>query len=251
MLHGGRGHSRCWLGCLERLLGSRLYPRVVVPRLCGILPMPDRLTTTWGTSWTGARVIAWIIRAFVARSRGIVAGQARVADERASFNPPLVGSSPTRRRFTATRQAASARPRIISGVPPVGGRLATTRDVPGRLALVLSCSNRVLTLRRILQCTTGSPLTWRRARPVEEPPMAPYPNAAHSGDRCRHCLPLSASAQSDRKCSRTVQISWRHSTNRSPIRAIGRRPGTRPHDFTRTLASGAPASDFDAKGARR
>ena len=48
------------------------------------------------------------------------------------------------------------------------GRLAITRDVLGRPALVLSRSNRVLILRRILLGTAGSPLTWRRARPVEE-----------------------------------------------------------------------------------
>jgi hypothetical protein len=46
--------------------------------------------------WTGTRGTPSAACAFMASTRGIVARQARAADERASHNRPVAGSSPAR-----------------------------------------------------------------------------------------------------------------------------------------------------------
>jgi hypothetical protein len=50
----------------------------------------------WTGAWTGAPGNPSAMCAFVALTRGVSAGQACVANERASHNPPVLGSSPSR-----------------------------------------------------------------------------------------------------------------------------------------------------------
>jgi hypothetical protein len=72
----------------------------------------------WTGSWTGARRTPSAACAFVALARGIVAGQARVADECASHNLPVAGSSPARPTCGLIRFSARAADRCRwSGVP--------------------------------------------------------------------------------------------------------------------------------------
>ncbi len=66
--------------------------------------------------------------------------------------------------------------------------------------------------------------------------MPADPTAAHSHDRFRHCLILTASAQSDGKCGRVVRLSRRRSTNLSLAHAIRHRARGRLCDRTRNPA---------------
>jgi hypothetical protein len=52
--------------------------------------------SAWTGPWTGTQRTPSAACAFMAPTQGIVAGQARAADERASHNLPVAGSSPAR-----------------------------------------------------------------------------------------------------------------------------------------------------------
>jgi hypothetical protein len=67
--------------------------------LCAYAGRPSgrwRGLPAWTGAWTGARGTPSVPCALLTFARGIVAGQAHVANECASHNLPVVGSSPTR-----------------------------------------------------------------------------------------------------------------------------------------------------------
>jgi hypothetical protein len=67
--------------------------------------------------------------------------------------------------------------------------------------------------------------------------MPADPTPAHSHDRSRHCLTLTASARPNGECGRVVRISPRRRTNLSLVRAIYHCASVRPYDPPWTLAA--------------
>ena len=115
------------------------------------------------------------------------------------------------------------------------GRLAIAGDVLGRPALVLSRSNRVLTLLCILLGTVGAlHLCGGERAQWREPPMPADPAAAHSDDRSKYCLSLARHRAASGECGRVARISRRHRTNTLPTPSIRyrasavRRPSAEP-----------------------
>jgi hypothetical protein len=79
--------------------------------------------------------------------------------------------------------------------------------------------------------------------------MPADPTAANSGDRSRHCLTLTASAQPNDECGRVVHISRWRSPNLSPTPATRHRAGGRPRGRTRNLAPSISLLRVIAEGA--
>ena len=74
--------------------------------------LPEGLAP-WTGTWTGVREIPALSVRSRAAARGIVAGRVRAAAERASHNPPAVGSSPTRPTCGFTRIHSRSVDRIV------------------------------------------------------------------------------------------------------------------------------------------
>ena len=118
-------------------------------------------------------------------------------------------------------------------------RSRTTRhyeDVLGRPPLVLSRSNRVLTLPRILLGTDGSPLPGGERGQWKETTMPADPTAKCSGNHSKRCLTLATSAQLNGKRGRVMRICPRRSTSLAPIRVVSHHARRWPTDRTRDLA---------------
>ena len=128
------------------------------------------------------------------------------------------------------------------------GQRAITRDVLERPALVLSCSNRVLTLRRILLGTTGSPLPGGERASGGKPPMPADPTAANRDDRSKLCRTLTASVQANDECGHAVHT--RSSTSLSSTHAIRSRANVRRLGRTRNIAPSILLLHIVAEGAR-
>jgi hypothetical protein len=73
--------------------------------------------SAWTGAWTGMRGTSSVAYAFTASTRGVGAGQASAADERASHNLQVAGSSPAAAVVTLYRV-------MTRHLPP--GRLAAT-----------------------------------------------------------------------------------------------------------------------------
>jgi hypothetical protein len=79
--------------------------------------------------------------------------------------------------------------------------------------------------------------------------MLTDPIAAHTDDRFRNCLTLTASGQLNGESGRAARISQRHSPNTSPIRAVRHLARGRLRDRTRNLAPSISLLRVIVKGA--
>ena len=180
--------------------------------------------------------MVWVVRSSVPHKRG----------ER-----PTIASFPSNFPRSGARRP-QPRSAFHAGPQDVQGRLLHGADVLARPGPVLSRSNRVLTLRRILRCTTaGSPPSGGDRSEWKELPVHPNLIAALAEDRRKSCPCGAVTGQPCGLCRKCLaRMVWRRRTSRPARRAVRRRADRPARDRAWVFAVAASMLRTIGKGAK-